>query len=1177
MATKTQSIAEDMVKELGLTSREMEANVSAALPGVIRENYAGWGVRQLVGSMPSRTASLANDAVESISGKRINLLKKWEFKPGKQDWEKILDGEKEVPRELAELARRKVVSKAVESYAKERKLGLEALGQLEREAFYAVDNYAAILEEKILDALESGQTIETGDFTVKDGQVTAKTYIGLNAAWRVYKDQVKKSKTYRELFGRIPNPLNTIILDSKYGKLRREVVDGNYTKLWWDWFDDERAEKRIKDGDEAIAKWRGILMDMDKEVKPPVFAPSAGKYRNAIVSLNGVQKFADHGYAEPVEKAIDNFRNVILRNITFGEKLRGTGNIDLDRIDVLTTGNIQHTTNGEGYQFTDTNDHVKIPERPVEEWRKERILSEELREKAGPGIHKLLNNFRYAQVGESGDEIVIWNVERLEEKDLDGITKAYDIFQRPDSRIVVSLVTYDLSKGGTITSGDGVPALIAPWAGYDERLDYGIGQKGLHRAVTALQKKLGLYTADTEGLMAAAEKERIELESRKEIYKESLQEEALGGIKYIFGDAADKNSRIPFISSTQTELARLDKEINELGRLRGEVIRCENFVMEHAEDILKHGEKTYGARGKTVLEADGNHFKVHDREETLNFLGLLDRLAVEVDVPKKGELAAVQTSNWEPRIELPRGCAAFRETLGNVGRAIALNPITRAFGRTYLYSEVLPPVGWYEDDIANVWSRKKKLLYGGLFIGLGSGLGVAYSLGWIDNLLNQAPKVDFELRTPTRTLFCIAPTAYTKYFPDDGDPIIWRNKSTDDKTPLDKLKYNWYVQHNSTGEFYPINFTGDSLGRFPVSNDVGHTFKLIATDERGKQDSKTLVMPFDPARLPQYPERKLGIPIKGIVLDIGWHFLGEYGIPPTEEEMEEYLTVIKDMGCNAIRLRGDYEDVMLKCARKAVEHNFKEIVLSPRYWKKNVKDDITIVEHKERIINFANGAEELRRISNSKSSSIICCIGDELSISTIGITKAQTYEERAKEMDGKWGKAEYIELLSSNLREIIGPVRNIFLGPITYSAALGEAEGIDWKALGLDFVTPHLYYATQWYKPDGILKIINSLNSHGPIEVYEFGCLTHEGASKYGGAAWSYYTNQKYSQEEQGSNIKDSVLIFDRGNVRGMYLLAFLEKKSNDARSTGIMKYEGSGNFLRRKIGYEVYKNFILN
>lgn len=218
---------------------------------------------------------------------------------------------------------------------------------------------------------------------------------------------------------------------------------------------------------------------------------------------------------------------------------------------------------------------------------------------------------------------------------------------------------------------------------------------------------------------------------------------------------------------------------------------------------------------------------------------------------------------------------------------------------------------------------------------------------YIKQLLNRPPKAAFMYRTPTRTLKYIAPT--------DRDMILFLNNSTDPDG--DPLTYSWFVDGRL------VNNTKDHWTKLIQGN---HTVRLVVSDGM-KEDSATVVLPVDPAQLSNYSKRQLSVPLKGIAYHIGRYFMGDYGKPPADDEIPETLTVIRDeLGCNAILLWGGYEDVMVRCAKAAINMGFKEIFLIPRYQRVAPNQAMTITEHTKRVVEFAKSVEGLRQLSEAR-------------------------------------------------------------------------------------------------------------------------------------------------------------------------------------------------------------------
>jgi len=391
---------------------------------------------------------------------------------------------------------------------------------------------------------------------------------------------------------------------------------------------------------------------------------------------------------------------------------------------------------------------------------------------------------------------------------------------------------------------------------------------------------------------------------------------------------------------------------------------------------------------------------------------------------------------------------------------------------------------------------------------------------------------------------------------------------------VDKLKYNWYVQYNSTGDWFPINYTGDTLGRFHASNDVGHNFKLIAIDEGGKQDSKILTMPFDPARLQQYQKRSLGIPI-GISYLVGRQFL--YPSPfRGENEVREHMDVIiKDLGYRAIKIYGDNENWLLKCAEIAIEKGFYTIALAPLYRMINQTSEIDVNQYVRKVADFSIKTEELRKISNS----IKLIMASELSLEAAGIRSGMTYKDRQNELPTQWRSEKINNRLNSVLKEMISEVRKNFHGEVTYGKlgggdGGGGLENVNWGNLELDTVGSQEYWPKRLFTKEQMLKAIKDLKYYNkPVWITEFGSCTYEGASLFGGAGGDHYEGKKYDEKEQAESITDQINLFKEANVDLVFLHTFTAGYwDKNEFFYGIVRGQKDG-FTRRKSGFYAAQN----
>lgn len=429
---------------------------------------------------------------------------------------------------------------------------------------------------------------------------------------------------------------------------------------------------------------------------------------------------------------------------------------------------------------------------------------------------------------------------------------------------------------------------------------------------------------------------------------------------------------------------------------------------------------------------------------------------------------------------------------------------------------------------------------------------------YLKQLINRPPKAAFTYRTPTRTLKFIVPT--------NRDLIMFLNNSTDPDG--DTLTSQWYVRYNGTGDSKLLNSSTHHWGRLPVSNEKGHEIKLVVSDGL-KEDSVFATISVDAGYLPQYPQRKLHIPFKGINFMIERPFEGS---PLSDDEMQESLVVIKsELGCNAIRIYGGYEDCLLKCAQIADRIGFKVVGVSPRYGNKTTYMDIE--EHVARVISFSKRLEEVRKTSNSR---IVLIVGNELSIDVRGLVEGSTYQERLERLGTTWN-AELNNKLKGYLNRLISEVKKNFKGDITYAA--GSWEDVDWQQPEISIVGPNYYvYSTPFGRRWAFYRLANYKKYGKPIWASEFGCKSYLGASKQ-----EPYKGQAYSQEEQASSIFESVDFFEEaGGIEAVFLLVFRIRMSEGSPGDpepgySIMRYFGWQMPLRRKLGFYAYQSFTLS
>lgn len=418
-------------------------------------------------------------------------------------------------------------------------------------------------------------------------------------------------------------------------------------------------------------------------------------------------------------------------------------------------------------------------------------------------------------------------------------------------------------------------------------------------------------------------------------------------------------------------------------------------------------------------------------------------------------------------------------------------------------------------------------------------------------LFNRPPKADFEMRPNW-----INPT--------DETLIRFINRSTDPDN--DPLGYTWLVDERQ------VNTSRDHWTRLPVGN---HTVRLVVHD--GKVSS-SMEKSVSVDRSWVYPKRELKVPIKGITYETGIKWSDKWPsssrmqlVKLTPDQIDRELEIIRDeLGCNAIRITGDNNTELLKVTQMA-SNRFKEILISPRYIDADMGTTIS------KLCGLAKNVETLRRRSNS---TIIFVIGNESTYETRGVmSDLPTFYERLDEFMQLSSEAyqkkkeQWDKTLNDFLKRGISELRRVYGGKVTYSAA--PQEGINWNELGFDVIGLNEYLSYDWQTEEQYIERIKSSKSIGkPVYNTEWGSCTFKDALMYGGIGWKYGADKTYDQEAQADAIERQLEIFNTIGIDGCFLYSFIETKTDDATSYGIMKFEDPGS-PRRKLGFYMYKSYI--
>ena len=388
--------------------------------------------------------------------------------------------------------------------------------------------------------------------------------------------------------------------------------------------------------------------------------------------------------------------------------------------------------------------------------------------------------------------------------------------------------------------------------------------------------------------------------------------------------------------------------------------------------------------------------------------------------------------------------------------------------------------------------------------------------------------------------------------------------------------YTWFVDGKTVG----------TNSRYSDRLSVGQHAALLKVSDGRKESSKeqTVVVPeslhrspelsirVDPENIARYSEKKLRIPVKGISFVVG---MKGWDMPPVnDDEIAECLAIIKEAGCNGVRIVGDYEDRIVKCAEQCVGA-FNTITLSPFSW------DMTLPEIESSRSKLAEAAEKLRTSSNSTR--VILSIGNELSYEMVGIVPGGDYDERTVNIDKAGGLThDQVDHLNRILKTLSSEVRRVFGGEVSYESSVIEGKLINWDQIGVDVLAPHRYFETQWTTNEEYLTAIEWFLRKAPgrpVFISEFGYFTFDEALRWGADGLRHLDSHIYSQEAQADALNKNLELLNRTHVDGIFLWDLLEKKVNrngqpgDMRTPGIIRWNENGMWTR-KLSFYLYQSW---
>jgi hypothetical protein len=441
---------------------------------------------------------------------------------------------------------------------------------------------------------------------------------------------------------------------------------------------------------------------------------------------------------------------------------------------------------------------------------------------------------------------------------------------------------------------------------------------------------------------------------------------------------------------------------------------------------------------------------------------------------------------------------------------------------------------------------------------------------YVKQLLNRAPKAAFTYRTPTRTMKYIAPT--------DRDTILFLNNSTD--ADGDPLTSQWFIRFNGTGDWKLLNTSTHHWGRLLVSNEKGHEIKLTVSDGM-KEDSTMTIIPVDPYRLPQFSPKKLRFSVKGVNLIVGikpWPSAFPY---LADQEIDESIAVIEELGCNAVKIVGDDRGTLVRTAERALQ-KFDTVMICPRYISTNADETL------RQLIDVSRDMEIVRKRSSHR---LVLMIGDEFDIALDGIIPLPSnmtatkypnkeafdraaYDYRAVEIDKTGLNTTQQGILRRVLDSIVQGVKREYKGEVSYVREI--RENVEWDDIGFDVAHGSLMFGSKWMteeqykqKADRLKSSIRNKPAYVDVSVY-----TYEGCMEGGGWRRAFFTSVTYSQQAQADGIDRTAIMLDQTRIDGLFIWSIVSRDIQE--SSGLLKYDGPGRFQRRKLGFYAYQSFVV-
>jgi len=283
-----------------------------------------------------------------------------------------------------------------------------------------------------------------------------------------------------------------------------------------------------------------------------------------------------------------------------------------------------------------------------------------------------------------------------------------------------------------------------------------------------------------------------------------------------------------------------------------------------------------------------------------------------------------------------------------------------------------------------------------------------------------------------------------------------------------------------------------------------------------------------------FPPQKLHVGIKGVCYSVG---IGELSHPyrVSDETMRKDIEAIHDeLGCNGIRIYGETQERMIKCAEMALDSNFDAVLLLPFYVE---------ATHQQLVREVGKLAKAAAELAESWGDRIVMMIGAELTVSSVGIYPGGSYWARSMEIARLQNNKEYQKKLEVLVRDLIDASRVSFSGKLCYGAGPWE-WWLPWNELDLHILGDQHYWYREygnWEDPENVYfrHIKHYKRYHKPYFNTEFGSSCFQGAFDWGAGAWMEAVPganvcRAYDEDGQAESVRRYMEMFNKAHEMGL-------------------------------------------